>query len=198
VPKKKISTSRIIITGLLIVTGLYVVCLIGLTLAQRNLLYYPCTTTVEQAQPASAKIGFAPWRNAEGKFIGWFRTTPEGRARRKILLLHGNAGCAPGWFHYADGFQAVEPTDFYILEYPGYGGRSGSPSQSSILRAADEALQSVPQECSIFLVGESLGTGPVCYLAGKHDARIGGVLLVAPYNNMTAAAQEHLALFPVK
>ena len=36
-------------------------------------------------------------------------------------MLHGNAGCAPAWFHYAEGFQTFEPVDFYILEYPGYG-----------------------------------------------------------------------------
>jgi uncharacterized protein len=198
VPKKKTSASQIIVAGLLIVTGLYVVCLIGLTLGQRRLLYYPCEITVENARPAAAKAGFQPWTNARSEFIGWYRANPARPATRRILLIHGNAGCATGWFHYADGFQSVEPTDFYILEYPGYGGRPGSPSQSSILRAADEAFQSVPQDCSIFLVGESLGTGPACYLGGKYNGRVGGVFLVAPYNNMKAAAHAHLPIFPVK
>jgi len=43
-----------------------------------------------------------------------------------------------------------------------------------------------------------LGSGPACYLAGKYGAKVKGVFLVAPYNNMAAAASAHLPLFPVK
>lgn len=196
-PTKKVSASRVITFGVLVVTGLYVVCVIGLTIGQRKLLYYPCKLSINEAQPTAAKSGFKPWAKA-GELIGWFRPSQSGPATRTILLLHGNAGCASGWFHYAEGFQAAEPIDFYILEYPGYGGRSGTPTQSTILRAADEAINSIPKNCAIYVVGESLGTGPACYLAGKYSEKVKGVYLVAPYNNMAGAAGVHLPLFPVK
>jgi len=198
VPKPKHTAARILTFAVLFVTRLYFVCLVGLTLGQRKLIYFPCTTTFPQVQPTAATAGFQPWLGTHGQPIGWFRPSPSGKAARAILLTHGNAGCAFGWFHFAEGFQAVEPADFYLLEYPGYGGRDGSPTQKSILGAADEAFNSIQQTCSVFLVGESLGTGPACYLAGRHNERIGGVFLVAPYNNLASAAQAHLPLFPVK
>jgi fermentation-respiration switch protein FrsA (DUF1100 family) len=198
VPAKKVSASRVVIVGVLVITGLYVVCVVGLTVGQRKLLYYPCKQSITAAQPTAAKIGFKPWQNRKSELIGWYRTSQTGPASRTILLLHGNAGCASGWFHYAEGFQSVEPIDFYILEYPGYGGRTGSPTQSSILHAADDAVASLPQNCGFYVIGESLGTGPACYLAGRYATNIKGVLLVAPYNNLAAAARAHLPLFPVK
>lgn len=180
------------------VTGLYVICLVGLTIGQSRLLYYPCKVSIREERPSAAKVGFRPWENAKGESIGWFRPSQTTPAVRTILLLHGNAGCASGWFHYADGFQAIEPIDFYILEYPGYGGRSGRPTQSTILRAAVEALTNLGKSCELYLIGESLGTGPACYLAGRYPSVIRGIYLVAPYNNMAGAAGAHLPLFPVR
>jgi alpha-beta hydrolase superfamily lysophospholipase len=88
--------------------------------------------------------------------------------------------------------------DFYIVEYPGYGGRKGKPTQVSILAAAEDALGNIHGNGPVFLVGESLGTGVATYLAGKHDREIARVFLVAPYDLMTAVAASHLPLFPVK
>lgn len=197
-PAKKVSASRVVIFGVLVITGLYVVCVVGLTVGQRKLLYYPCKQSIAEVQPAAAKIGFKPWQNRKGELIGWFRPSQTGPAVRTILLLHGNAGCASGWFHYAEGFQSVEPIDFYILEYPGYGGRSGAPKQSTILHAADDAVANLSQKCGFYVIGESLGTGPASYLAHKYPTKVKGVFLVAPYNNLAAAAGAHLPLFPVK
>jgi len=198
VAHKKISVGRVVLSAVLIVTGIYLICLIGLTLAQRRLMYFPCQTPGADLQAAADKAGFKRWEHSRHELIGWFRNSRNGEAQRSILLLHGNAGCAPSWFHYADYFQAVEPTDFFILEYPGYGGRRGSPSQTNILRAADEALKNIPRKCSLFLIGESLGSGPAAYLAGTYSQSIRGVFLVAPYTSITAAAKKHMPLFPVK
>lgn len=162
------------------------------------MIYYPCKEPVAKSLSAAARIGFRPWTNANGEFIGWFRPGRIETAPRAILLLHGNAGCATGWFHYADGFQAAGSGDFYILEYPGYGGRKGKPAQATILLAADEGVANIRQNCALYVIGESLGTGPVCYLAGQYASRVKGVYLVAPYNNLTGAAAAHLPLFPVK
>ena len=195
---KKVRASRVIVCGVLVITGLYIVCVVGLTIGQRKLLYYPCKLSIKEEQPSAAKIGFKPWENGKDELIGWFRPSQSGPARRTILLLHGNGGCASIWFHYAEGFQSAEPLEFYLLEYPGYGGRTGAPTQSTILRAADDAMASLPRNCATYVVGESLGTGPACYLAGKYAAKVKGVYLVAPYNNLAAAAGAHLPLFPVK
>lgn len=202
------SAARIALSALLIVTGFYVVCLVALTLAQRRLMYFPCKASPKDLQKFAEKSGFASWLNSRGEAIGWHRASRQDPARRCILVLHGNAGCAVDRFPYGDAFQAIEPIDFYILEYPGYGGRPGSPTQTSILLAAEEALNNIPKHppapgsgavhCSVFVVGESLGTGVAAWLAGTFPDRVSGLFLVAPYNSMTAVAQRHMPLFPVK
>jgi pimeloyl-ACP methyl ester carboxylesterase len=164
---------------------------------QRRLIYHPCRARLADLTASANQAGFKPWLDPQGGLMGWFRPGHGSVPKRQIMLLHGNAGCARDWFHYADAFQALERCDFYILEYPGFGGRSGPLNQSSVLRAAEEAFRTLPEPCKVFLVGESLGTGVAAWLAGAHDRQIGGVFLVAPYVHLTAVAQRHLPLFPV-
>jgi uncharacterized protein len=191
------SVARMAISALLIVTGIYLICLVALTLGQRRLMYFPCAMSTADLQAIAEKGRFKRWTDAKGEAIGWHRASQQ-PSRRCVLIFHGNAGCAVDRFHYADSFQAVEPMDVFILEYPGYGGRAGSPSQATLLRAAQEALDNVPQSCSVFAVGESLGTGVAAWLAGTYPDRVRGVYLVAPYTRMSAVAQKHMPLFPVK
>ena len=192
-PRKRLLLVRMLLT----VSGLYLVCLVFLSLMQRRMMYFPCKTSARELEADAAREGFKPWRNAQGEAIGWHRATGEGSPRRCVLVIHGNAGCAGDRFHYADAFQSIEPMAFYILEYPGYGGRAGEPSQSTILDAATDALKSIPSGCPVFLMAESLGTGVASFLAGVHPDSVRGVLLIAPYNNMTAVAQKHMPIFPV-
>jgi uncharacterized protein len=188
----------LIVRILLIASGIYVLLLIFVSLVQRRMMYFPCTTSHAELEKGAGEERFRIWRNAAGEAIGWQRASEQGPAKRCVLVLHGNAGCAGDRFHYADAFQAIEPMDFYILEYPGYGGRAGAPSQDTILRAAEEALKSIPEHLLVFLMAESIGTGVASFLAGAHPDRVRGVLLIAPYNNMTVVAQKHMPLFPVR
>lgn len=87
--------------------------------------------------------------------------------------------------------------DVFIVEYPGYGKRPGSPSEASLDEAAEEAFDLLATNRPIYLVGESLGTGVATYLAGKHPDEVAGVVLLAPYNHRSAVAQAHIRIFPV-
>jgi pimeloyl-ACP methyl ester carboxylesterase len=63
--------------------------------------------------------------------------------------------------------------------------------------AADEAFGLLSGDGPVFLVGESLGTGVACWLAGKHPDKVAGVVLLAPYNTLADVAQYHMPLLPV-
>jgi pimeloyl-ACP methyl ester carboxylesterase len=99
---------------------------------------------------------------------------------------------------FAQGLQSVEPVDVYILEYPGFGPRPGSPSQRSLFQAAADAMDLLKKEGPVYLMGESLGTGVAAYIAGTYPELVRGVLLIAPYNNLSGVAQYHMPIFPVK
>lgn len=89
------------------------------------------------------------------------------------------------------------PCDAFVLEYPGFADRPGSPSQDSLLRAADEGMDLLASRGPVFVVGESLGTGVACHLAGTRPRDVAGVVLLAPYNRLGAPAAHHYPWLPV-
>src|SRR6185312_8903200 len=135
--------------------------------------------------------------DSHGAPIGWKRPSPVQPAQGQVLITHGNAGCAFQCAHYVDAIQPIAPLDVYIVEYPGYENRPGSPTEHTLYAAADEALNLLPKNRPIYLVGESLGTGVATYLAGKHPSQIAGAVLLAPYNSLVSVAQAHMMILPV-
>jgi pimeloyl-ACP methyl ester carboxylesterase len=118
-------------------------------------------------------------------------------AEGSVLLLYGNGSCAVNCAHYADDIQKVAAFDVFILEYPGYGDRSGSPNQKSLSRAAGNGLEMLPANRPVYLVGESLGSGVAAHLAGAYPDKIAGAILLSPFDSLTDVAQFHMPVFPV-
>src|SRR3954447_1240074 len=191
-PSSWLKSLRRILVALAII---YVVLCVLLALTQRRMIYFPTRISAAAAQGWALGNQLQPWTNSAGDLIGRKRVVaaPVGQ----VLILHGNAGCALDRDFYAEKLQEAGALNVYILEYPGYGSRPGTPNQTTIFAAAAEALNALKSRGPTYLLGESLGTGPACYLAGTFPASISGIALVAPYNNFTAAARAHMALFPV-
>ncbi len=177
--------------------GVYFGAIILVFVGQRRLLYQPSKIPFEAGIKFAATKGFEPWRNQAGDYIGWKKVSSTNTSRAQILVVHGNAGSAIDRLNYADGLQSFLPADVFILEYPGYGARTGSPSQQHFFAAADEALAGMKTSPPVYLLGESLGTGVAAYLAGTHPDTIAGVLLLAPYHHLGEVAASHLPFLPV-
>jgi fermentation-respiration switch protein FrsA (DUF1100 family) len=178
--------------------GLYVTVSLAIMLGQRRMIYCPTRFAAGLLDPAAAPLGLRRWTNETGQAIGWWRPSRLGPARARVLIVHGNAGSALDRVDYVDGLQGIEPVDVFILEYPGYGDRPGSPSQTALLQAAEEGFRLVSQHGPVFVLGESLGTGVASYLAGTFSESVAGVVLVCPYHDFTALAQSTMPLFPVR
>lgn len=164
--------------------------------AQRRFLYHPYREAEEVLVKLGKVRGMEPWRSPSGQLIGW-KNLSTNAVKNRLLIIHGNAGCALDRCDHGQSLNQVAPFDVYILEYPGYGARSGSPSQASLFAAADEALALLKPQGKTFLLGESLGTGVAAYLAGTYPEAIAGVLLITPYYAMTSVAQFHMPIIPV-
>ena len=184
--------------GLLLFAGLYVLICAGCVTFQRRLIYYPTVVPREQVDRLANEAGLERWTNAAGQGIGLKRPSPKQPAEGAVLVMYGNGSTATGSGRYAVEIQAVAACDVFILEYPGYEDRPGSPSQQSLFAAADEALHSLPGDRPIYLVGESLGSGVASYLAGSYSNKIAGLILISPFNSLTAVAQHHYPLLPVR
>jgi pimeloyl-ACP methyl ester carboxylesterase len=142
--------------------------------------------------------GLQPWTNPKGQRIGWRRAARDGTSAGDVLIVHGNAGSALDRIDFVEGLQGAAPFNVCILEYPGYGERQGKASQQDILQAAAEGLELLTNGGPLFVLGESLGTGVAAWLAGTYADAVSGVMLFCPFNNMTAVAQHHMSIFPVR
>jgi hypothetical protein len=173
----------------------YAAMLILFTLSQRYLIYVPTKVTLDFAEDAAAKVGFTPWRNGAGQLIGWklpASSTPTG----SILIVHGNGGWALDRAYMAKPIHDAASLDVYILEYPGYGAREGSPDESSLLSAADEDFENLPTNFPAYVISESLGTGVAAHLAQKYPARVAGLALFVPYDKLASVAANHVPFLP--
>ena len=167
---------------------------------QRQLIYFPTQQDLHQAELQAKQLGLEPWLR-EGQFIGWKSRYPDGNATGSVLVLHGNAGAAIHRTYFRDLFQspALDARfDVYLLEYPGSGPRPGSPSEASLLQAADEAITQLQQDSHkpVLLVGESLGTVVAAIAGSRKPEAVQGMLLVTPFPNLPVLAKQHYPWVP--
>jgi hypothetical protein len=166
-------------------------------LAQRRLLYFPTRYDLAAAAGPARRAGLEPWLDPSGAFIGWRASHPDGPPVARAIVLHGNAGTALDRTYYRDVLQGpgLPPVEILLLEYPGYGPRSGSPTQASIVAAAVDAVDLLGGEPPVFVVGESLGSAAAA-LAAAARPQVAGLLLVTPVSSVTALASRHYAVVP--
>jgi pimeloyl-ACP methyl ester carboxylesterase len=173
----------------------YLLIVLAALIFQRRLIYFPRTIPPALAVPAAAELGFVPWKNPAGQIIGW-KLPASAPPIASVLITHGNAGCAIDRGYLAGPIHDAAPVDVYVLEYPGYGSREGSPDKRSILAAADEAFGLLTNGLPRYLVSESLGAGVACYLAKAHSTNVAGLVLFMPYHDLASVAQRKMPFLP--
>jgi uncharacterized protein len=160
---------------------------------QRGLIYYPervdPATVVSQAE----REGLSPWLDTEGKFIGWHKRQGSGIP---LLICHGNAGHSLHRRYIISRLRDAGLTPpIFILEYPGYGGRSGTSNERNLVAAAVNALDLIGRQVVLF--GESIGTGVACAAASQRTSSVRGLLLVTPFDSLLSVARKHYPWAPV-
>jgi len=139
--------------------------------------------------------GLSRW-SINGEYTGYARLVDE--PRRVWLFMHGNGGQAADREYV---LLRINPRDsVYILEYPGYGERPGSPSMEAFNRAAAAAYAWLVRKYGtdrLLVLGESLGSGPACYLATVPNSP-GHIVLVVPFDVLADVAQGEFPHLPVR
>jgi fermentation-respiration switch protein FrsA (DUF1100 family) len=182
----------------------YVVVLLMVAAFQGSLIYFPSHAPEAALVDEARGLGLEAWRDASGAIIGWkSRPRREVRARNRLLVFHGNAGYALHRAAYVEGFQRLEDGgvwEVYLFEYPGYGARPGSPGEKALTEAGMAALEMLLHEDDrpVFLLGESIGSGPACAIASREPARGRGLLLWTPFASLTEVAAHHYPFLPVR
>jgi hypothetical protein len=134
---------------------------------QRKLQYFPDAAPVPlPADLAQAGMAEVELEAADGtRLWGW--DWPGTRAAT-LIIFHGNAGHRGDRREWVNGLHERLSVGIFILDYRGYGGSGGSPSEEGLYLDAEAAISWVaqrrPQDRLVYL-GESLGSGVAVELA---------------------------------
>ena len=168
----------------------------GLFLFQRQLIYFPDRTRPELAGLEQLGVREIVLATEDGlSLLSWY--LPPRPGRPVILYFHGNGGHLGHRVERLLRF-AREGHGVLMLEYRGYGGNPGTPTENGFYTDARAALGFLEREGvapnRIVLYGESLGSGVAVELAAQHD--VAGVILEAPFTSVAEVAQCHFPYIP--
>lgn len=177
--------SKLTIWVILLGVLAYVCICLFLYLQQRSLIYYP-------HPQVSSRYGDAFWLENGGHKLKIWRIRNEGH--RALIYFGGNAEDVS---HNLPEFQQLFPDySLYLMNYRGYGGSSGSPSEAALVSDSLVLYDHVAAEhTDIVVMGRSLGTAVALNLAAVRP--VAGAILVTPYSSMTALAKHYYPLLPV-
>jgi uncharacterized protein len=174
----------------------YVALATAIYLAQRSLMYFPDTAHVLPGAAGLPEAEEVPLTAADGVRIAAWHVPPRDN-KPVILYFHGNGGA----LHFrVQRFRRLitDGIGLVALEYRGYGGSGGSPSEPGLIADAQAAYRFAagrypPQQ--LVLWGESLGAGVAIALAAERP--VGRVILEAPFTSAAALGARHYWYLPV-
>lgn len=175
--------------------GYALLCLV-MFIFQRKLLYLPMGSQLSEQQ-ASVE-GLRHWPSYEG-FQGYINLPEPANATGTVIVFHGNAGAA---YHRSFYARALSTHNLRVIlaEYPGYGGRTGAPSEEALVQDALETISLAHQAYGepLYLWGESLGGGVVSSAVSKSKVPIKGLVMFTPWDTLPKVAQTHYPYLPAR
>lgn len=172
---------------------------------QRHLLYFPTRSTLRPAEWDAADLKTVTLETADGlRLTAWYHppqplTGSEPHRGIVFTYFHGNAS------HIGRSATKLRPLlaaghGLLLVEYRGYAGNPGRPSEAGLYADGHAALRFLAQagidRNRIVLYGESLGSGVAAHLAAEVPD-IGAVVLEAPFTSIPDAAAHHYFWLPV-
>ena len=164
---------------------------------QRSMMYFPDTVRTSPAQAGLPEAQEVTLTAADGEYsLAWHVAPREDQP--VILYFHGNGGALR---YRVDRFRKLiaDGIGLVALEYRGYGGKSGSPSEAGLIADSEAAYAFAAAHYpaqQLVLWGESLGTGVAIALAAEQP--VGRVILEAPFTSAAAVAATHYWYMPVR
>ncbi len=158
---------------------------------QRHLIYFPDVRhpgLKKYRAHDMTKVSLQTQDNLTLK--SWYK--PAINNQPTVLYLHGNAGHIGYRMPLARQFIDAG-LGIFLLEYRGYGGNKGRPSESGLYEDGRTALRFLDQQGikpgQLVLYGESIGTGVATELAMHHQ--VCAVILQSPFTSLVNLSRYH-------
>lgn len=132
------------------------------------------------------------------KLHGWFVRKDITAETPLIIYYGGNAEEVSG--NLLD-LKSYPDSAILFMNYRGYGKSEGKPSEKKLVSDALFILDEIVQKEKIdlqhvVLLGRSLGSGVATQVA--YQRKVGGVILITPFDSLANVAKSHYPVFPVK
>jgi fermentation-respiration switch protein FrsA (DUF1100 family) len=168
---------------------------------QRQLIYFPDPTPVPPAAAVVAGGRDVTLHTADGLELGaWFLpASGDVDTGMAVLVAPGNGGNRAGRVGFAEELSS-RGLAVLLMDYRGYGGNPGSPSEGGLAADADAATDALtelgyPPQRTVYF-GESLGSAVVAALQVRH--RPAGVVLRSPFTELADVGAHHYPWLPVR
>jgi uncharacterized protein len=166
---------------------------------QRRMIYFPFGDVISPAAVGLPDAQQVTFETADNVVLNaWFLPAPG--AAGTMVVFNGNAGNRSHRARLAarlaqEGFASL------LVDYRGYGGNPGSPTEQGLALdalAARRYLDSRPDvdPQRLFYFGESLGAAVAVRLAAEHRPR--GLILRSPFTSLVDTGRHHYPFLPVR
>jgi len=179
---------KFLLTLLTIVAALYLLAALLLFLLQRKFMYFS-TPFIDHAYEEVVLT-------AAGDDSIELRVIVVNPGRQHAVLYFG--GNAEAVVHSAAPLaDALPEHTLYLVNYRGYGGSSGTPSEANLFSDARQIYDRIATDHQeVSAIGRSLGSGVVCWLAA--EVSLTRLVLITPYDSILNIARAAYPIFPVR
>ena len=164
----------------------YIALCVALFLAQRSFIYYPQLRSTTNTNATLAL-------NVKGATI--LVSTRQHTGSDAVIYFGGNAEDVSLSLPMLT--DAFPNRSVYALNYRGYGGSTGKPTEAALIADAHALFDHVHLDHPrITVIGRSLGSGVAVHIAsGRPVERL---VLVTPYDSLLNIAASQFPFFPVR
>ena len=187
--------------GLLVVLLLVGTVVVMLLTLQRQLIYLPDPAPVPAAADVIAGARDVTLHTADGLELGAWFVPAAGPVdvEMAVLVAPGNGGNRAGRAELAEALSR-RGLGVLLMDYRGYGGNPGSPSEDGLAADADAALEVLeelgyPPRRTLYF-GESLGAAVVAALQTRRPPA--GMVLRSPFTELADVGAHHYPWLPVR
>lgn len=174
------------IESLLVVVAVAYLALCALVyVTQRSQIYFP----TPPSHPAGSQ---ELWLESSGQHLKvWVVSRPGSRA---LLYFGGNAEDVGG--NIEEFATAFPQHSLYLVNYRGYGGSTGRPSEAALFADALAVYDLLRADhSSVAVMGRSLGSGVAVFVASKRP--VDRLVLVTAFDSLANVARAHLRWLPI-
>ncbi len=196
--KLKRTTGYIVIAVLTLAVLCYAVILTWFYVHQDDLLYPADHVGIPPVAKGLVDFELVQITTTDGETLaGWWKAPPVGGG--VVLYLHGQLGSLGTQDYIVTRSRDMAASGMGVLaiDYRGYGGSTGHPSEAGLItdaRAAYDFIQRSAPDARVVIFGTSLGTAVAVALAAQVEES--GVLLDSPFTSALHIAEMRYPWLP--